>query len=101
MGFVRAAHKSDVPPGKVCEFEVGGKTVGLANVSGKFCAFNNICVHQGGPLGDGDLVGQVVICPWHSWEYDVTTGKLVGNPEVGVETYPVEVRGDDVFVDVG
>ena len=101
MGFVRAARKDDIPPGKVREFQVAGKRIGLANVSGKFCAFNNICVHQGGPLGEGDLVGQVVICPWHSWEYDVTTGKLVGNSEVGVETYPVEVRDDEVFVDIG
>ena len=101
MGFVRAAHKDDIPPGKVREFQVADKRIGLANISGKLCAFNNICVHQGGPLGDGDLVGQVVICPWHSWEYDVTTGKLVGNSEVGVETYPVEVRDDEVFVDIG
>lgn len=100
MGFVRVACKDEIPPGKVCELGVAGKAIALANVSGKLCAFNNICVHQGGPLGEGDLVGQVVICPWHSWEYDVTTGKLMGNPEVGVETYPVEVRGE-VFVDVG
>ena len=101
MGFVRAAGKADIPLGKVCEVEVEGKMIGLANASGKICAFNNICAHQGGPLGEGDLVGQVLICPWHSWEYDVTTGKLVGNPEVGVETYAVEVRGEDVYVDVG
>lgn len=101
MGFVRAGNKDEVPPGKVCGFEVAGKSVAVANFSGKLCAFSNICLHQGGPLGEGDLVGQAVICPWHSWEYDVTTGKLVGNPDVGVETYPVEVRGEGIFVDVG
>jgi nitrite reductase (NADH) small subunit len=42
-----------------------------------------------------------VTCPWHGWQYDVTSGKLVTNPAVGVETYPVELRGDDVYVDVG
>lgn len=101
MGFVRAGSKDEVSLGKVCGFDIAGKFVAMANVSGKVCAFNGICLHQGGPLGEGDLVGQVVVCPWHSWAYDVTTGKLVGNPEVGVETYPVEVRGDDIFVDVG
>jgi len=55
--------------------------------------------HRGGPLGEGDLKGQIVTCPWHGWQYDVTTGKLATNPAVGVENYPVEVRGDDIFVD--
>jgi nitrite reductase (NADH) small subunit len=73
--------------------------VALANCAGKLCAINNVCLHRGGPLGEGELNGQVVTCPWHGWQYDVTTGKLVNNPAVGVETFPVEVRGDDIFVD--
>jgi nitrite reductase/ring-hydroxylating ferredoxin subunit len=52
-------------------------------------------------LGQGELKGSVVTCPWHGWQYDVTTGKLVTNPAVACETYAVEVRGDDIFVDVG
>ena len=48
-----------------------------------------------------ELDGQVVTCPWHGWQFDVTSGKVVQNPNVGVESYPVEVRGDDVFVDGG
>jgi nitrite reductase/ring-hydroxylating ferredoxin subunit len=101
MGFVRAASAADVPPGKMFEASVEDKSVALANVSGKICAFSNICAHQGGPLCEGDLVGQEVTCPWHAWTYDVTTGKLAGNAEIGLETYPVEVRGGDIYVDVG
>jgi nitrite reductase (NADH) small subunit len=101
MAFVRAARKSEVGPGKICEFQVGDKSVAIANVAGKFCAISGICAHQAGPLGEGELEGQVVTCPWHGWQYDVTTGKVVQSPNLGVESYPVEVRGDDIFVDAG
>jgi nitrite reductase/ring-hydroxylating ferredoxin subunit len=101
MGFARAARTADVPPGTIREFQVDGKSVALANVEGQFHAINNICLHRGGPLGDGPLEGAVVTCPWHGWQYDVRTGKVGQNPTVGVDCYPVEVRGDEVFVDVG
>ena len=101
MAFVRAAKKDDVPPGKIYEFQVGGKAIAIANVSGKLHAINSICAHQGGPLGEGELEGQIVTSPWHAWQYDVTTGKVVQSPRLGVECYPVEIRGDDIFVDAG
>lgn len=101
MAFVRAAKKDDIPAGKIYEFQVGGQAIAIANVSGKFHAINSICAHEGGPLGEGELEGTVVTCPWHAWQYDVTTGKVMQNAALGVECYPVEVRGDDLFVDVG
>ena len=101
MAFVRAARKDDIPAGKVYEFQVGGQAIAIANVAGKFHAINSVCAHEGGPLGEGDLEGTVVTCPWHAWQYDVTTGKVVQNASIGVDCYPVEVRGDDVFVDIG
>ena len=101
MAFLRAAKKEEVPAGTIREFQLDGKTVAVANVAGKLFAINNVCLHRGGPLGQGELDGQVVTCPWHGWRYDVTNGKLVTNPAVGVETYPIEVRGDDIFVDIG
>jgi nitrite reductase/ring-hydroxylating ferredoxin subunit len=101
MSFVRAAKVSEVPPGTIREFQVDGKSVALANVEGQFHAINNICVHRGGPLGDGPLEGAVVTCPWHGWQYDVRTGKVGQSPTMGVDCYPVEVRADEVFIDVG
>jgi nitrite reductase (NADH) small subunit/3-phenylpropionate/trans-cinnamate dioxygenase ferredoxin subunit len=100
MGFVRAAKTGDVPPGTIREFQVEGKAVALANVDGQFHAIDNVCFHRGGPLGDGPLEGSVVTCPWHGWQYDVRTGKVGQNPTVGVECYAVEVRGDEIFVNV-
>ena len=101
MAFVRAARKEEVLPGSIREFQLDGKTIALANVDGKFYAINNTCLHRGGPLGEGELEGKVVTCPWHGWQYDVTTGKVVMNPSIGVDGYTLEVRGDDIFINVG
>jgi nitrite reductase (NADH) small subunit len=101
MAFLRTLKKDEVPVGTIREFQLEGKTLALANVDGKICAINNICLHRGGPLGEGEIAGDVVTCPWHGWQYHVCTGKLATNPAVGVETYPVEVRGEDIFVDIG
>ncbi len=100
MGFVLAAKTGEVPPGTIREFQVEGKAVALANVDGRFHAINGVCLHHGGPLGDGPLEGAVVTCPWHGWQYDVRTGKVVQNATVGVECYVVEVRGDEIFVNI-
>jgi nitrite reductase (NADH) small subunit len=101
MAFLRAVRKDEVPAGTIREIQIDGKTFALANVEGQLYAINNTCLHRGGPLGQGVLEGKNVTCPWHGWEYDVTTGKACMNPAVGVECYAVEVRGEDIFVDVG
>ena len=101
MAFLRAAKKDEIPAGTIREFQVNGTTVALANVEGSFHAINNTCLHRGGPLGQGELEGKVVTCPWHGWQYDVTSGKVTMNPAVGVTCYAVEVRGEDIFVDCG
>ncbi len=101
MAFLRAAKKDEIPAGSIREFQVDGRTIAVANVEGEFYAINNTCLHRGGPLGQGELEENVVTCPWHGWQYDVTSGKVAMNPTVGVETYPIEVRGEDIFVDCG
>jgi len=101
MAFVRALKVSELAPGSIRQVQVGSTAVALANVGGSFYAVNNTCLHRGGPLGEGPLEGKVVTCPWHGWQYDVTTGKTIMNPNAGVACYATEVRGDDVFVDAG
>ena len=101
MAFIRTAKAAEIPPGTIREFQADGKAIALANVGGKFYAINNTCLHRGGPIGQGPLEGSVVTCPWHGWQYDVTTGKVNQNPAVGVDCYALEVRGEDIFVDCG
>jgi nitrite reductase/ring-hydroxylating ferredoxin subunit len=96
--FVRVASVVDVPPGAGKVVHAGGKALALFNVDGTFYALDNTCLHRGGPVGEGDLDGVVVTCPWHGFQYDVTTGKNVFDPEVGLQTFPVRVAGDDVLV---
>ena len=101
MAFLRAARKDEIPVGSIREFQVDGKTLAIANVNGAFFAIDNTCLHRGGPLGQGPLEGKVVTCPWHGWQYDVTTGKIAQNPAVGVACYALEVRGEDIWADCG
>jgi len=99
MAFVRVTKATDIPPGQIREITLQGSTIALANVGGQFHAISNTCLHRGGPLGQGTLQGSVVTCPWHGWSFDVTSGKVTGNPSVGVSCYPVELRGEDIYVD--
>jgi len=96
-GGWNSGHTRGGDPGSGCGWEGHA----IANVGGEFHAIDNTCLHRGGPLGDGPLEGKIVTCPWHGWQYDVTTGKIVQNPSVGVACYAVEVRGAEVFVDLG
>jgi len=96
--FVKVASVSELSPGSAKVVEVSGKTIALFNVGGTVYAIDNTCLHQGGPLGEGELMGDVVVCPWHQWEYNVRTGEVVGNSFVKVNVYPVQVEGSDIKV---
>lgn len=96
--FVRVTGTDDVKPGHGIVAEVNGKTLAVFNVDGAFHAIDNTCIHRGGPLGEGDVEGNVVTCPWHGWQFDVTTGTCINNPSGKVEAYQVKVEGADVKV---
>jgi nitrite reductase (NADH) small subunit len=96
--FVRVTGTTDVKPGHGIVAEVNGKIFAVFNVNGAFHVIGNTCIHRGGPLGEGELEGSVVTCPWHGWQYDVTTGVCVANPAAKVERYDVQVEGTDVKV---
>jgi nitrite reductase/ring-hydroxylating ferredoxin subunit len=100
MAFVCAAKASDIAPGQIREIQLDGTTIALANVGGQFHALSNTCLHRGGPLGQGSMQGNMVTCPWHGWAFDVTSGKVSPNQTARVARYPVELRGEDVYVDV-
>jgi len=90
----------DLAPGEGKVVEVEGKAIGLFNVDGTFYALDNTCVHRGGPLGEGELDGAVVTCPWHGWRYDVKTGVNPSNPSVKTACFPVKLDGSSIFVEV-
>jgi nitrite reductase/ring-hydroxylating ferredoxin subunit len=96
--FVRVAATSEIPMGQGKTVEVNGKQIALFNSNGTFYAIDNTCKHQGGPLGEGELEGTVVTCPWHGWTYDVTSGVSPDDPTCAVDKYEVKVEGDSVMV---
>jgi nitrite reductase (NADH) small subunit len=91
----------DVREGEGRVVEAGGRTVAVFNVEGRYYAIDNTCPHRGGPLGEGDVDGRTVTCPWHAWRWDITTGANVNNPAVRVACYPVSIDGDDLVIDLG
>ncbi len=96
--FVTVARVDDVAPGQSRLVTVNGRMVGLFNVGGTFHAIDNVCLHRGGPLHEGGLGGRIVTCPWHGWQYDVTTGTLVQDPAVGVTKHATRIVGSDVQI---
>ena len=91
---------ADVPVGEGRVVEAEGRALALFNVGGSFYALDNACAHRGGPLGEGELDGTAVVCPWHAWRWDVTTGANVNNPAVKIACFPVAVDGGHVFVEL-
>lgn len=97
---VKVADVGDIPAGELLVVEAAGRPIALANVDGTIHALSNACLHRGGPLGEGDLDGTTVVCPWHGWRWDVRTGANANNPAIAVACFPVTVDGGAVYVDV-
>lgn len=98
--WVKLTDLENAPPvGKGWPFETEVGDVAVFNVEGELYAIAGDCPHQGAPLGMGQLSGTVVTCPGHGLRYDVTTGCKQGSSR-GVQTFPLEVRDDGVFIDI-
>ena len=84
----------------VIEVEYDGDLYAICRTKGEFRAMYGVCPHQGGPLGQGNVADGLVICPWHMWEFDSSTGACLVDDALGVPTYDVKVEGSGIFVDV-
>jgi nitrite reductase/ring-hydroxylating ferredoxin subunit len=100
LSGTRVGSVGDLAAGEAVVVEAEGRSVALFNVDGTYYAIDNACPHRGGPLGEGDIEGRVVSCPWHAWRWDVSTGANVNNPAVRVACFPVRLEGDGIFVDL-
>lgn len=102
----------ELPPGERKIVDVDGRSIGVFNVHGKYYALRNSCPHQAAPLCMGSVKGmmmpsrpgeyvwaregEIITCPWHGWEFDITTGRSVFNPhKTRVRTYEVTVEEDE------
>jgi nitrite reductase (NADH) small subunit len=99
---------TDIPPGQRRIVTLEGRSIGVFNLKGSFYALKNVCPHQGAELCKGSTFGlmypslpgeyihgregEIIRCPWHGWEFDITNGKSIFDPKhCRVKTYEVEV----------
>jgi nitrite reductase/ring-hydroxylating ferredoxin subunit len=112
------AKASDLPDGDRRIVTAGNNEIGVFHHGGTYYAYSNYCVHSGGPACEGILINQVVdliaadrtyqgqtfsdevhfVCPWHGYEYELTTGQCVGDRKLKLKKYEVVRRGDDLYV---
>lgn len=97
------------------------REIGVFRVGDEFYAFRNRCIHQGGPVCEGLVIGKVetvldetkrdlgrrfssermhLVCPWHAWEFDIASGECAADPRLRLRRFPVRVQDDQVFVEV-
>lgn len=100
MPFVVVGKVSGLPPESVREVLVNGEPYAICNVGGEVHALSGVCLHRGGPLGQGQIHEGRVVCPFHLWEFDCRTGEYDYDPAQRVATYEVKVEGDDILVRV-
>jgi nitrite reductase/ring-hydroxylating ferredoxin subunit/ferredoxin-thioredoxin reductase catalytic subunit len=94
---VRVAAFDDLADGQARHVKIGSRDLALVRTEGEYFALSNLCRHAHGPLAEGFVDGYTLICPWHGWRYDVRDGST-DHPDADVRTYPVAVRGGEVFV---
>nr|BAL55771.1 Rieske 2Fe-2S family protein [uncultured Acetothermia bacterium]BAL57084.1 Rieske 2Fe-2S family protein [uncultured Acetothermia bacterium]BAL58793.1 biphenyl dioxygenase [Candidatus Acetothermum autotrophicum] len=98
---IKVATVGELAPGQYKSLEIGDERIALFNIAGKFYALKDVCTHDGGILTGGTLRGYIIECPRHGAQFDVRTGAVVRLPAyVGVETYPVSVEGNDIYISV-
>ena len=96
--FVKVARIGDIQPGTGKTLDLKGTPIALFNVDGHYFAIHNTCPHEDGPLGEGELCGNIVTCPMHAYEFDVTSGECLTESAYCVEQFEVRLDGEDILV---
>ncbi|HEY7728696.1 MAG TPA: non-heme iron oxygenase ferredoxin subunit [Candidatus Eisenbacteria bacterium] len=97
--FVKVGRVSDVPGARPEVYDVEDRRIAVYRLDGAYYAIDDICTHDGGPLAEGEVEGDEVICPRHGARFSIRTGAALGFPAITpVETYPVRVEGEDLLL---
>ena len=92
--------------GKLADFSQGagrmvvvdGRHVAVFRLGDELFALDNLCLHRGGPICEGEIENGVVTCPWHGWSYRIQTGTMVQDPRVGLSKHEIRLDGDAVSI---
>ena len=99
--FVKLCDKNTLPVGELKAFKIKGHEILVVNVGDKIFCLDARCTHAGSPLAEGTLNGEVLTCPWHYSQFDVTSGMVLRGPaQKQLKTYRVEERENFVFIDL-
>jgi 3-phenylpropionate/trans-cinnamate dioxygenase ferredoxin component len=97
---ILVAKLEDIPDGERKIVRVDGLSIGIFHHKGDFYALHNSCLHRGGPVCTGRLEGDVLTCPWHGFQYNVTNAQLLIDPNASLDHYPVTLRDGEVHIGV-
>src|SRR3970040_1914968 len=101
VDFVPVATENELPNGERIFVEIDNETIVVFNIAGKYFAIGDVCSHDNGPVGEGELDGYEVICPRHGAHFDVRTGKALTLPAfIDAPYYPVRLNGSDIEVGI-
>ena len=101
VDYLEIAPVDELPNGERMFVDIGDTPIVIFNIAGKFYAIGDVCSHDDGPVGDGDVEGFNVMCPRHGAEFDIRNGKAVAMPAVvDIPAYPVQVRDGMIFLGV-
>jgi 3-phenylpropionate/trans-cinnamate dioxygenase ferredoxin subunit len=99
--YYAVASVDDFPNGERLFVEIGDQPIVVFNIAGKLFAIGDVCSHDNGPLGDGDLEGYEVVCPRHGAQFDVRTGQVTRMPAgTDIPAYPVRIVDGNIEVGV-
>ena len=99
MKFHEVCKYEEIPPGERLFFEVDGQPIVILNIGGELFAIDDVCTHDDGPLGDGEVEEGQIICPRHGARFDIRTGEVLSLPAVNsVSTYPIRVVDGEIKI---
>jgi 3-phenylpropionate/trans-cinnamate dioxygenase ferredoxin subunit len=96
--FIKVAKISDLAPGEKMLVEYDDEDVGLFNLDGEFYAISDVCTHDGGPLVEGHLDGDCIVCPRHGARFNIKTGEQTMPAFAPVPLYQVKIEGDNILI---
>ncbi len=102
MAYIKVGNESEIVEGKALTVRTKQGRIGLTRINGEIRAFEDVCTHDDGPLADGDIEGEEIICPRHGARFNMCTGKVTKMPATeDIEVYPIRVTDGVVEVDMG
>ncbi len=112
----KVADVAEIDDGERIIVEIQGKEIAIFNLDGEFFAILNHCIHQGGPLSEGEMVGKISLkkndwdlaygdeinieCPWHSWQFNIKNGNSLSDNRYSVPTYETMVKNGEIYLEI-